>query len=234
MEYDDDSAVTTAGEHEEDAAERVRQAEEEALSRAHIPPGIAVVTSPDRGPGAAMAQAAREAAELPGGEDVVAEPDEMRESMDRLAADKPTDVDMAAGLEWLLSDAQEVNTRELRVRAGGSDDAPVWLSWIIRAANTNEIRTAERAGEGNRAQRRGVEAREPDQIAANLRLIVTATMQVNGRKLADLSNAKGHRDPATWLRQRFDYRPGLIPALASQVMDLSGFAENDVRAVGNS
>jgi hypothetical protein len=37
-----------------------------------------------------------------------------------------------------------------------------------------------------------------------------------------------------WLRQRFHYRAGLIPALANQVMELSGFAQDDVRAVGNS
>jgi hypothetical protein len=103
----------------------------------------------------------------------------VRDAMKRLADDKMTDEDMALGLDWLLSDEQEVNTRELRVRAGGSDAAPVYLSWIIRAANTDEIRQAEREGEGvNRAQRRGgrSEAAEPDQVRANLRLICTATV----------------------------------------------------------
>lgn len=211
------------------------QAAADALARAHTPPGMTVGSPPQEGPGARMAAAAAEAAKaLPEG-DLIAAANPVRDAMKRLADDKMTEEDMALGLDWLLSDEQEVNTRELKVRAGGADDAPVYLSWIIRAANTDEIRQAEREGEGaNRAQRRGQEAAEADQVRANLRLICTATIQVNGKPLGELSNSKGIRDPAVWLRNRFHYRAGLIPALAGQVMELSGFAQDDVRAVGNS
>jgi hypothetical protein len=224
--------TTTAG-NGRSAAE---QAADDALARAHVPPGMVVQSAPVEGTGARMAAAAAESARaLPDG-DLIVESDPVRDAMKRLADDKMTDEDMALGLDWLLSDDQEVNTRELRVRAGGSDAAQVFLSWIIRAANTDEIRQSEREGDGtNRAQRRGGgEAAEPDQVRASLRLICTATITVNGRPLGELSNQKGIRDPAVWLRQRFHYRAGLIPALANQVMELSGFAQDDVRAVGNS
>lgn len=216
------------------------QAAAEALSRAHVPPSMAVVEPtpqpPREGPGARMAAAAAEGARELGEGQLIASDDPVREALTRLADDTPTAEDMALGLEWLLSDQQEVNTRELKVRAGGPDDKPVFLSWIIRAANTDEIRQAEREGEGvaNRAQRRSQEPVEADQVRANLRLICTATMQVNGEPLGDLARKAGHADPAVWLRKRFHYRAGLIPAMAGQVMDLSGFAQDDVRAVGNS
>jgi hypothetical protein len=211
------------------------QAAADALARAHVPPSMTVGTAPTEGPGARMAAAAAAAAEELDDGDLLAEPEPVRDAMKRLANDTPTEEDMALGLDWLLSDEQEVNTRELKVRAGGSDAEPVYLSWIIRAANTDEIRQAEREGEGaNRAQRRGNEPVEGDQHRGNLRLICTATVHVNNVPLGELARRKGIADPAVWLRQRFHYRAGLIPALAAQVMELSGFAQDDVRAVGNS
>lgn len=217
----------------------VEEAETAALARAHVPPGMTVTAEPDvtsppqEGTGARMAREAARAAEQLREGDLIAEANPVRDAMTRLAADRPTEDDMALGLDWLLSDEQVVNTRELKVRVGGSDTDPVHVSWIIRAANTDEIRQSEREAEGNRAQRRDPRG-EPDQMLANLRLIVLATISVNGKPLYELSNAKGIRDPAIWLRNRFDYRAGLIPALAGQVMELSGFAADDVRAVGNS
>jgi hypothetical protein len=97
------------------------QAAADALARAHVPPSMTVGTAPTEGPGARMAAAAAAAAEELDDGDLLAEPEPVRDAMKRLANDTPTEEDMALGLDWLLSDEQEVNTRELKVRAGGSD-----------------------------------------------------------------------------------------------------------------
>jgi hypothetical protein len=55
--------------------------------------------------------------------------DAYRESLDAVGAGGGSDEDVATATEWLLSDEQVVNTRKMRVRLGGSDDAPVMGGW---------------------------------------------------------------------------------------------------------
>jgi hypothetical protein len=133
--------------------------------------------------------------------------------------------------EWLLSDTTEVITRKLKIRVGGSDEEPQMMPWVIRAIGIDVIRQAEREASGqNRAARRANEGGY-DELKANLRVLVEGTVKPDLRQAAAQA---GIADPAILLQRRLAFRPGLIAQLAGEVMSLSGFDADDVRAAGNS
>jgi hypothetical protein len=213
----------TGQEHARRAAE---EAAAEALARAHVPPGMTVVDA-DRSAGRRIASAAQAAREEG---DVVVADEEDRGSVKRVAAGRGDEDDVAVTTEWLLADEQQVNTRKLMVRLGGSDDNPVNGPWIIRAIDTNVIRSAEREAAGdNRAARRAGSGY--DELKANLRVVAEGTVVPD---LKQLARQKGLADPVILLRQRFQFRVGVITALAAEIMALSGFDQDDVRAAGES
>jgi hypothetical protein len=155
--------------------------------------------------------------------------DAYRESLDAVGAGGGSDEDVATATEWLLSDEQVVNTRKMRVRLGGSDDAPVMGGWVIRAIGVDVIRSAEREAQGNRQQRR--QGQEYDELKANLRVVAEGTIEPD---LKAIARQKGIADATVLLRQRFQYRSGVIAQIAGEIMSLSGFDFEDVKAAGNS
>lgn len=158
------------------------------------------------------------------------------ESRDALATGSADEADLETITEWLLSDQTEVNTRRLRIRLGGSDEQPLFAAWFIQAIGIDTIRSAEREAAGaNRAQRRG-QQQQYDELKANLRIVAVGTAAVgapNGPTLVALAQQKGLRDPVTLIEQKFVKRPGLIAQIAGEIMALSGFDADDVRAAGN-
>jgi hypothetical protein len=155
--------------------------------------------------------------------------DAYRESLDAVGAGAGSDEDVATATEWLLSDEQVVNTRKMRVRLGGSDDEPVMGGWVIRAIGVDVIRSAEREAQGNRQQRR--QGQEYDELKANLRVVAEGTIEPD---LKAIARQKGIADATVLLRQRFQYRSGVIAQIAGEIMSLSGFDFEDVKAAGNS
>jgi hypothetical protein len=181
---------------------------------------------------------AREATEQRGdGEVVVA--DEYVDARDAVADGSGDEADFERVQEWLLSDEAEVNTRKLLVRLGGADSDPLIAPWFIRAIGIDTIRSAEReASAANRAARRAG-AEQYDELKANLRIVVEGTVGIGkppwegGQDCKTLAQQKGLRDPTTWLQRKFQFRPGAIARIAGEIMGLSGFDQEDVRAAGN-
>lgn len=196
-------------------------AADSAVARADEPPAAT-----GRDAGRRMAERVQRAS----GDDVRVVEDEHREAMDRVGEGRADEDDVSAATEWLLADEQQVNTRKLRVRLGGSDDNPLESDWIIRAIGVDVIRAAEREATGNRAQRRSPDGGY-DELKANLRVVAEGTVSPD---LKDLARQRGFADPVVLLRQRFQYRSGVLTQIAGEVMSLSGFDGEDVRAAGNS
>ena len=134
----------------------------------------------------------------------------------------------AAVTEWLLADESEVLTLKLKLRVGGTDADPKIIPWIIRAVGIDVIRSAEREAAGNRQQRRNGEGY--DELKANLRVVVEGTVQPD---LKAAARAKGLADPTMLVQRRFAFKPGLIAQIAGEIMSVSGFDADDVRAAGN-
>lgn len=160
--------------------------------------------------------------------DVLAVEDEYADARERAAAGVAAEDDWEAVTEWLLSDTSDVITRKLMLRVGGGDDDPQILPWIIRAVGIDVIRTAEREAAGNRQQRR--DGQGYDELKANLRIVVEGTVRPD---LKPLARGKGLADATVLVQRRFAYRPGLIAQIAGEIMSVSGFDADDVRAAGN-
>jgi hypothetical protein len=225
-EHDEGATLTTDQTPAEEAAAQ-------ALARASAPP---VVAGDDDDTRAAARRMAERAAQhrADDADDVSVVGDEYRDSVERVRSStdrsKPSQDDIAAATEWLLSDEQVVNTRKLRVRVGGSDEEPVYVGWVIGAIDVNVIRMAEREAMGsNRAQRRDPTGGY-DELKANLRVVAEGTIEPDVKQLAA---AQGMRDPTTLLMRRFRFRSGVIANIAAQIMELSGFDTDDVRLAGN-
>lgn len=202
---------------------RAREAAAEAIARADAGEG------PDAGESRQAGRRIAQRVERADGDDVQVVADEHREAMDHLADGQATEDDVALATEWLLADQQQVNTRKLKVRIGGSDDEPTYAGWVISAIGVDVIRAAEREAAGNRQQRRSQEGY--DELKANLRIVAEGTVQPD---LKDAAKRQGLADPVVLLRRRFQYRSGVLAQIAGEIMGLSGFDADDVRAAGNS
>lgn len=162
--------------------------------------------------------------------DIEVEGDDGYDSRAAVAMGNGTEEDWERTTEWLLQDTAEVVTLTLWLKVGDPKDPAI--PWIIKAIPTDVIRSAEReARAGNRAARRNAgQAQQYDDLKANLRVMVEGTVTPD---LPDLASRQGLRDPATLLQRRFAYKPGIVAQVASQIMAISGFDEEDVQAAGN-
>jgi hypothetical protein len=234
-------------------AEEREEAARKALERAGRPPealggppdeddptaaaGAEVAASKQHAqPGADEAFARSIAQTRADGADVEVVGDAYVDSRDAVANGEGDEFDLAAVQEWLLSDEAEVNTRMLRVRLGGSDDQPIIAPWYIKAIGVDTIRSAEREASGaNRQQRRGAQP-QYDELKATLRIVVEGTVAIGSPDAPDLkalARGKQLSDPVIFLQRKFAFRPGVIAQIAGEVMALSGFDQEDVRAAGN-
>lgn len=220
-----DTPAATAEEQQEQQLSPQEEAAQEALARAAIPPGSSVEDEEDRAAGRRMA--ARVAQQRGDGDGVEVIEDSYRAAMDAVEGGSTDEEDIAAATEWLLSDEQVVNTRKLRIRIGGSDDDPEYGGWVIRAVGVDVIRGAEREASGNRQQQRSGQGY--DELKANLRIVAAGTIEPD---LVAVAKQRGIRDPAVILRQRFQFRSGILAQIAGEIMSLSGFDAEDVRTAG--
>lgn len=138
-----------------------------------------------------------------------------------------------AALKWFLDDDEPEYQRTFTLNIG-TDEAPRKILWTIRSLDVDTIRRLNRESEGNRANRRGGGAPDPD--AASRRIVAAGTVSPD---LAEIAAQKGiqpaHTDPLhapmQVLAWRFRQKSGLIVQLANDVMGLSGYDEEDIQAV---
>lgn len=131
-------------------------------------------------------------------------------------------------LEWFLSDEDQDFTTELNLNVG-SPANPKWVKWEIKTVDMDTLRRIRRQSQaGSRAQRRGAQAGEIDEVEANLRIVLEGTVSPD---IYAAAKQKGDVDPAETLKRRFSHKPGLIGQISGEIMSISGYDDEDVREV---
>lgn len=138
-----------------------------------------------------------------------------------------------AALQWFLDDTEPTFHRTLELNVG-QDDKPNFVKWTIRALSGEEIAGINRQASGNRNARRAGGERDLDEVQR--RVVALATVEPDLDAVVKLKHADTSQSDPLWARanvlaHRFRHKPGLITQLSGQVMDLSGYDEDDVRGV---
>jgi hypothetical protein len=166
--------------------------------------------------------------------------DDPTEAIRAAAAGTPlTDGQTVDALDWFLSEDQGEFTKAIRLNVGGPADEdgktlnpanpPKWVDWVVRPLDLDTIKTIRRQSQagGNRRQRRTQQAGgEIDDTQFNLGVVVQASVSPN---LVEAAQSLGMADPRMALKLRFQNKSGLIGQIVAEVLDLSGYNENDVR-----
>ena len=150
--------------------------------------------------------------------------DEVLHALDNDKA-KVTPAEAASALEWFLSeDPEELPglTHEIELNVGVGDREQ-WIKWTIRPIDADELRRINRTMTAQRKRSKGDDV--GTDVVANLRVIVAGSVDPN---IEQECQRKGV-DPVGWTHKRFQHKPGLITQIANQIMNLSGFDDEDVR-----
>lgn len=134
--------------------------------------------------------------------------------------------EVADATEWFLSDTEEYLEHEFQINVG-SLSKKRWVTWTVRPVDADKIRRIRRQSQPRSAARRG-NTTEFDEVAANIAIVVEGTVIPDVRAAA---LQKGLRDPADWVRARFQHKPGLLTQIAGEIMSCSGYDDEDVREV---
>lgn len=144
----------------------------------------------------------------------------------------------ADALEWFLADDEGEFEKPLKLNVGGPVDEdgqplkadtnpPKWIEWTIRPLDLDTIRRIRRQSQrsDNRRQRRAGQG-EFDDTLFNLGVVVEATVYPDLRAAAQ---RKDMADPRKALELRFQRKSGLVGQIVGEVLDLSGYNEDDVQ-----
>ncbi len=153
--------------------------------------------------------------------------------------------------EWFTETADEDVSHPIKLNVGGPVDEdgnvvndakpPIWVTWVVAPLDLDTIkairkRSVSHARKGRRGAAGG--AGEFDDTLFNLGVVVEATIEPD---LQSLAQRAGHADPRNAVKERFRNKSGLIGQIVGEVLDLSGYNENDVQdgdaavsAAGNS
>jgi|1186.fasta_scaffold423673_1 hypothetical protein len=159
-------------------------------------------------------------------------------------------------LDWFLTDEDDDITKTLRLNVGGPVDEdgvaidarkpPVWIEWVIRPVDLDEIKRIRRQSQDpkSRRQQRMRGQGETDDNQFNLGLVVTATIEPDlaqaAQSMKGPDGQRGVADARLAVKWRFRNRSGLIGQIVGEILDFSGFNDNDVQdavevtAAGNS
>ena len=163
---------------------------------------------------------------LRGREDRQEEDRPVPEVLDALANDRPVSENEAtSALEWFLSeepdeDGEQTHVIELNVGVG---DREHWISWTVRPIDGDVLRRIQRQTSAMRRRGR-TDDLAVDQLG-NLKVIVAGSVEPDIEAIAEQQG----KPPEGILLKRFAKKPGLIAQLATQIMALSGFDDDDVR-----
>jgi hypothetical protein len=148
------------------------------------------------------------------------------EVLDALAQDRgvtPSEAESAT--DWFLSeepeqDEDQTHTIELNVGVG---DETRWIKWVVRPVDSDDLRRINRQTLALR--RRGRQDDLAIDQLGNLKVIVAGSVDPD---IETIAQQKG-KQPEALVLARFKKKPGLITQLATQIMALSGFDDEDVR-----
>ena len=164
---------------------------------------------------------------------LVVEPDEPRDT-DEVIRDLGTsrmhrpptaaDVEKHDALEWFLSATDDADlTHTMQINVGGPND-PRWLDWTIRPIDGDKLRAIRRRATSK--QRRAAGLPEFDDMSANIEIMIEGTVSPDLRAAA---KSMKMIDPAIGVRTRFSHKPGLVTAIANEILSISGYDDDDVR-----
>lgn len=148
------------------------------------------------------------------------------EVLDALANDKTvTDTEATSALDWFLAedpdeDLEQTHTIEINVGVG---DKEHWISWVVRPIDGDVLRRIQR--QTSNMRRRGRQDDLAVDQLGNLKVIVAGSVEPDIESIAEQQG----KQPEAILLRRFAKKPGLIAQLATQIMALSGFDDDDVR-----
>jgi len=150
----------------------------------------------------------------------------VEEVLEALAADKPiSEGESRSATDWFLSEdpteeGDSTHTIELNVGVGEKQD---WISWVVRPIDSDELRRIQRQTQALR--RRGKQDDIAVDLLGNLKTVIAGSVDPDIEAIAQEQRVA----PEGLLQRRFRSKPGLIAQLASQIMSLSGFDDEDVR-----
>jgi hypothetical protein len=160
----------------------------------------------------------------------------MRDAAAGRALDDGQTVD---ALEWFLGEDEGEFTKTLRLNMGGPVDedgkalslenSPIWIEWVIRPVDLDEVKAIRRrsqAGSNRRQRRASASSGQIDDMKFNLGVVVAGTVSPD---IAEAASSKGIADPTAALEMRFSRKGGLIGQISGQILDLSGYNEDDVQ-----
>jgi hypothetical protein len=151
---------------------------------------------------------------------------------------KLTAEEQADALDWFLSAEEGEFTKAIRLNVGGpvdedgaavsADHPPRWVEWVVRPLDLDTIKRVRRQASGvsRRQRRQAAQTGEFDDTLFNLGIVVEATVSPD---LLEAARRMGIADPRQAVKLRFQHKSGLVGQIVGEVLDLSGYNENDVR-----
>lgn len=129
-------------------------------------------------------------------------------------------------LEWFLSDEEDLVPEDIEINVG-SRSRPNWIKWAIIPVDQDVLRNIRRQATAKQSGRRGRAAdSEVDEGTASAKVVVAGTAHPD---LKAAAKQKNFADPSDAVKERFQRKPGLIVQISGQIMDISGYDEEDVR-----
>lgn len=159
--------------------------------------------------------------------EVAGEPEKNREGV-------LTDENEVDALAWFLDDEEPDLQATKRLNIGTAEE-PRWVTWTIRAIDGDRIGRIQR-GEDGTPRRRGRDPVEIDAGEVQRRILAAGTVypdlqEVARRKGASSSVADPLWGPMQVIAWRFRNKSGLVAQLSGEIMALSGFDQDDVKAI---
>lgn len=140
-----------------------------------------------------------------------------------------TDGEQVDALEWFLSsvDATEL-THTIQINVG-SPTRKKWIDWTVKPVDMDRLKQIRKASQptSRRARAMGNTA-DFDEVTANINIVLEGTVTPDLREGA---KQIGTVDPADAVRTRFAHKPGLLAQIAGEIMNISGYDDEDVREV---
>ncbi len=163
-------------------------------------------------------------------------PDAVLDAAEEKPSDIPAETRMDA-LDWLLSDTPlnadgsvKDGIEWLDLDVSMPMEPPRWITWGIRPIDGQELADARRRGRGNRQQARLQQKMGQDQDSRESEFWIITVATVHPDLVRASQKKHGAADPTVILKDMFRYKPGLITQLVGEVMLISGFDDDQMRA----